>query len=419
MRPKNLLAIAVCIVAMVNGPAFAQTSSYQDNMTKAGAAFDAEDWPSLNTHLDAAQAIRPYSLYVWKNRILARQLDGRTDEALDLAEIIARRGLSMSLTGHEALDGLTADPAFAPIADAMAANLSPIGDAVNLLIYNDPGLLPEAYAATRRGAAYIGSVRNGKIIDLSNATHPTGIAMAPGGVFDIELRGKKLWAAINNQLAYENAVADDAFAAIMEFNTKTGAVLRDIRANVPDALFGDLEVARDRTAYASDSLTPRVFKLAPEANTLKVFAEDPRFVNLQGIALDQKKNRLFVADYLAGLFVVDTKTGAVSAIQNTIDAHLGGIDGLYLYKGDLIGIQNGTTPQRIIRVGLNKGADEAIGLEVLAQNLDYWNEPTHGAIIRDRLEYIATSNWPSYDKEWNVRDGAELQPVRIMSVPLD
>ena len=419
MRPNNLLAIAVFIAAIVNGPAFAQTPSYQDHMTKAGAAFDAEDWTSLNTHLDDAQAIRPYSLYVWKNRILARQLDGRTEDALDLAETIARRGLSMNLTGHEALEALTANPVFAPIADKMTANLAPIGDDGTHTLYDDPNLLPEAYAATRRGAAYIGSVRTGKIIDLSNASHATGVAMAPGGVFDIELRGKKLWAAVNNQLAFENAGAEDPFAAIIIYDLKTGEAQQDVRANAPDALFGDLEVAKDRTAYASDSLTPRIFKMAPGGDTLEVFAEDPRFVNLQGIALDQKHKRLFIADYLAGLFVVELETGAVTAIENTIDAHLGGIDGLYVHRGDLIGVQNGTTPQRIIRIALNKDADEAIDLEILAQNLDGWNEPTHGAVIGKQFNYIATSNWPSYDNDWNLRDGAEPQPMRIMTVPLD
>ncbi len=419
MGSRKLLAFAVVFIAMANSGAFAQPPSYQDHMAKAGVAFDAEDWVSLNTHLDEAQSIRPYSLYVWKNRILARQLDHRTEEALELAEIIAQRGLSMSLTGHEALDVLTADPKFATIAGMMKENLKPLGDGATLTHYDDPDLLPEAYAQSRKGDEYIGSVRTGKIINMNDPLSPEGVAMAPGGVFDIELRGKKLWAAVNNQLAYENASDDDAFAAIMVFDAKTGAVLRDIRANAPDALFGDLEVAKDRTAYASDSLTPRIFKLAPGAETLEIFAEEPRFVNLQGIALDQKNDRLFVADYLAGLFFVELETGAVTAIENTIDAHLGGIDGLYLHKGDLIGIQNGTTPQRIIRIALNKDADEAIGLEVLAQNLDGWNEPTHSAIVRDRLDYIATSNWPSYDADWNLRDGAEPQPVRIMSVDLE
>jgi len=55
----------------------------------------------------------------------------------------------------------------------------------------------------------------------------------------------------------------------------------------------------------------------------------------------------------------------------------------------------------------------------MQQNLDAWNEPTHGAIIGNEFRYIATSNWPSYDDAWNVRDGAALQPLKIMTLPLD
>ena len=415
-----ILTILVCVTGAV-APSNAEDAvqPYQAHMKKAGAAYEAQDWGGLNQHLDAAQALRPYSLYVWKNRILARQLDGRTDEALALADTIAQRGLSMSVAGHEALDALTANPQFAPIAEAMAANMAPIGDAVVLTLYDQPNLLPEAYALGGKGVEIIGSVRTGKILDLGAAFSMESVAKAPGGVFDIELRGKKLWAAVNNQLAYENAGAEDSFAAIMIFDLKTGRTVRDIRMGESDALFGDLEVAKNGTAYASDSLTPRIFRLEKKSDAFDVLAEDPRFANLQGIALDQKKKRLFVADYLAGLFVIDIKTGAVTAIENSVNAHLGGIDGLYLYKGDLIGIQNGTAPQRIIRIKLNHDATEAIGFEVLAQNLDEWNEPTHGAISGDALKYIATSNWPSYDADWNLRDGAEPQPVRIMAVDLE
>ena len=149
------------------------------------------------------------------------------------------------------------------------------------------------------------------------------------------------------------------------------------------------------------------------------FAADLRFVNLQGIALDEKNRRMFLADYLAGLFVIDTESGAVTAIENTADAHLGGIDGLYYYKGGLIGIQNGTTPIRIVYIGLDENASAVTSFITMQQNLEGWNEPTHGAIVGNEFRYIATSNWPSYDGEWNVREGQELKPLTIMTLPLE
>jgi len=68
---RNHLIITLILGFTLTNISFAQMPlTYQENMTKAGEFFETEDWAALNTHLDAAQAIRPYSLYVWKNRVL-------------------------------------------------------------------------------------------------------------------------------------------------------------------------------------------------------------------------------------------------------------------------------------------------------------------------------------------------------------
>jgi hypothetical protein len=205
---------------------------------------------------------------------------------------------------------------------------------------------------------------------------------------------------------------------VIAFNRKTGAPVREIRVTQGDALLGDIEVGRKGEIFASDSVTPRILRIAPAGETLEDFAQDARFANLQGIALDEKNHRLFIADYLTGLFVVDLKTRVVTAISNPTNAYLGGMDGLYLYRGDLIGVQNGTSPQRIVRIELSDDGATAMGLTVLQQALDEWNEPTHGVVAGTAFHYIATSNWPAYDDEGKLREDAALRPLRVMSIKL-
>ncbi len=414
LQSSALLVVSLlCTIAKADEPA----PTYQELMSNAGAAFQDEDWSSLTEHLNQAQILRPYSLYILKNRILAHQLAGDVETALALATQAADRGLSLNLSGHPGFDSLKNNPAYVAVEEKFQTNETPIGEAVVSVAYDDATLLPEALAIDSKGNQYLGSVRSGAIISLEHDGKT--VAAAPGGIFDLEIRGKKIWAAVNNQLAYVHGESDDTFASIMIFNRKSGAPEREIRVAESDALLGDLEVEKDGTAYVSDSTTPRLYKMAPGGQTLDIFAADPRFVNLQGIALDEKNQRLFVADYLAGLFVVDTKTAEVTAIENAANAHLGGIDGLYFYKGNLIGIQNGTTPQRIVHITLNDGATAATGFIVMQRALPEWNEPTHGVVTKNHFDYIATSNWPSYDKDWNPRDDATLQPVRIITLPLN
>ena len=81
-------------------------------------------------------------------------------------------------------------------------------------------------------------------------------------------------------------------------------------------------------------------------------------------------------------------------------------------------MQNGTSPQRIVKIELDPSGTVAERLTVLQQALPEWREPTHGFVDGEKFVYIATSNWPAYDDDGNLRDGADLAPLRIMSVRL-
>jgi len=401
--------------------AFAPTNSnarpYEEIMAEAREAFIAEDYDKAADLLDEAQIDRPFSLYLTRNRILTRILTGRMDEAIAIAAEIAGRGLVLETPANEAFDRMRAEFDFAPVAERMRANALPVGNMETFAEFEPANLLPEAIAKLPSDDFLIGSVRNGEIYHFRRDGERRILGTALGGVFDVEIKSNEIWAVTNNKLAFERASIEPPFAALAIYDKETGMMKREIRVSDSPALFGDLELAANGAAYASDSLTPRIFSYAD--GEFQPTIEDPRFVNLQGIALDERNNRLFVADYLAGLFVVDLKTAEAARIDNPSNAHLGGIDGLYLYKGDLIGIQNGTSPQRIVRIDLDKKGMTAKSLTVLQQALAEWSEPTHGVVDGDTFYYIATSNWPAYDDEGDLREGASLEPLRIMSVPLN
>ncbi len=407
-------AAAFALAALLASAAHAR--SYDEIMQEAQAAFASQDYAAAADRLDEAQVLRPYSLFLTRNRVLTRILTGRMEEAIAIAKEIADRGLALETPPNEAFDRMRAEPAYAAVAAQMAENAKPKGEATIRAEYPESGLLPEAIS-NANGRMLIGSVRKGEIWDA--ATNLTPFAPLDGGVFDIEQRKNAIYAAVNNQLAFERRGKGPPFAAIVELDSKSGAERRRIRVDAADALIGDVEVGEDSAIYASDSLQPRLFKAAKGDSDATIFATDERWANPQGIALDEKHARLYLADYLTGLYAVDLKSGAVTAIANTVDAHLGGIDGLYFYRGDLIGVQNGTSPQRIVRIDLDKSGTAALSLDVLQQALPDWNEPTHGVIDGDDFLYIATSNWPAYADDGNLRESAKLAPLRIMSVALD
>lgn len=410
MIRRTLLVLMAALATA--GPAAA--ASYDELMRDAGAAFEAGDFKLAAAKLDEAQTQRPYSLYLWRNRILARTLAGETEAALGLASKAAGRGLTLTLDGHPGFDALRKAPGFEAVALTMEENATPLGVATRVAGGDRDDLLPEAIAV-RKGRMLIGSARTGEILELKDGAL-TPVATLDGGVFDLEIGKRSIWAAANNQLAFQDRSAPPR-ASLVRFDARTGATLE--RYDVAgDALFGDIEVAADGRVYVSDSASARLFILEPGAPSLREFAADPRFVNPQGVALDKRRGLLFMADYLAGLFAIDQDSGEAHLIANIADAHLGGIDGLYLHEGDLIAVQNGATPQRIVRIALSPDGRSATALAVLQRNLAEWAEPTHGVVTKGAFHYLATTNWPAYDDDGRLLEGSTLAPLTVLSSPL-
>ena len=412
--PGTLTRFLAALLLLAATPALAASPSYGDLMAEARAAMTRGDAAAAGAALDAAQLLRPYSLHLTRNRIATRVASGHLDQALALATEVAARGLALDLSG-DPYAPLRRHAGYAALEQRFEANMAPRGDSRTAVEIPDSGLLPEALL--RDGEDWlVGSVRTGAILRTASPSSP--VALLDGGIFDLERRGDLLIAAVNNQLAYEGSGEEPPRASVVEIDLASGEVRRSVSLE-GDALFGDIELAGDGSVYASDSITPRIVSLRPGSDRLTELAADPRFVNLQGLALDEGRGLLFVADYLAGVFAIDPATGKAQAIANPAGAHLGGIDGLYLHRGDLVGVQNGVSPQRIIRIRLDGPGTTALALQVLQQALPAWNEPTHGDVVGDEFYYLATSNWPAYGDDGLLAEDALLAPLRIMSVALD
>jgi len=113
--------------------------------------------------------------------------------------------------------------------------------------------------------------------------------------------------------------------------------------------------------------------------------------------------RLFVADYTMGIAVINLPaagaTPNLSAKLNYLPhpEHVAvvGLDGLYRNGDSLIGIQNGTEPERILQLLMNPAQTEITGAQVVHQigQLD----PTHATRV-DGWFYATTNvGWSKVD----------------------
>jgi hypothetical protein len=68
-----------------------------------------------------------------------------------------------------------------------------------------------------------------------------------------------------------------------------------------------------------------------------------------------------------------------------------GIDGLVLHGSDLIAVQNGFRPHRVVRLRLDIARERITAVEILERNHPEFDEPTLGVVVDGAFYYVANS----------------------------
>ncbi len=97
---------------------------------------------------------------------------------------------------------------------------------------------------------------------------------------------------------------------------------------------------------------------------------------------------------------------------------LDGIDALVGYNGDLIAIQNGVGPIRIVRLHLSQAGDRVEKLDVLERGNPAWGEPSLGVVVGNRLLYVADPQWDRYGDGGAATSDKPARPTPIRSLRL-
>jgi hypothetical protein len=159
-----------------------------------------------------------------------------------------------------------------------------------------------------------------------------------------------------------------------------------------------------------------VYVLRQGTDELKMFVEGEPFISPQGLDFTADQSKLFVADYSKGIFLVDLKSKQVTNI--VADFTLLGIDGLYSYRNQLICVQNGVTPQRIVLYSLNKSLTRIDSFEVIEANNPFFDEPTLGVLVKNVFYFVANSQWASIDQNGKLAADDKLKEPLVLKLRL-
>jgi hypothetical protein len=382
----------------------------QGYLRSAHAAYREADYLRYARDLQQALALNPASMVTRYNLASAYALTGRIVEALQLLEELARARVDFGMAHDPDFEALHGERRFVALLDDLERKLVPVSNSRRLITIEQNDIVPEGIAFdSASGRTFISSMRTGDIhvvdragrhaifasIDDSRALSAIGMT--------VDLERNMLW-CVGTSLELAAGFDRDApaSAGLFGFDIDTGSLQRKVMADPSSGALNDVAVAPNGDLYLSGTT---LSVLSNRSDSITPLETGTSIAGSNGITIPPDGGRLYVSSYPVGIAVVELASGTVRFLEAPEHVSLYGVDGLYWYEGDLIGVQNGLAPWRIMRMDL-----DAEATAVSVQLIEFANEgltPTTGAIVGDEFHYVGSGPAPAAA----AGSAAELAPL--------
>jgi hypothetical protein len=394
---------------------------------QAAAAYKSKDYTTALANLNKALELIPDHPTLFYNIAAISTLQGKTTEALASLSKIADMGIALRPEKDADFDAIKETPEFKAILKRFEQNRTPVVKSTTAFTIHEKGLITEGIAYDPVDESFfISSVHKRKILSIGKSGEVATLATEHDGLFSalgmkVDTNRRHLWITSTAFPQMINFKKDeDGTSAVLKFDLRTKKLLK--KYVLPNTgkkhTLGDLTINSSGDVFTTDSVSPAVYVIPHKSDQIELFLENAGFGSPQGLAFSTDERHLFMADYSTGLFDIDVNTKKISHFAPVPGATLLGIDGLYFYKGFLIGVQNGVTPQRIVRIALGGDYKRVERLDLLEANNPLFLEPTLGVIVKDEFFFIANSQWPLVDENGKLAED-KLQDPLILKIQLD
>ena len=406
MPPKIILQSSVTLLLACGlFPACADADEYDDARAELVAAYRAEDFGAMQVAARKAIAARPGYPAAKFNLALAQALSGDAQAALDTLNGLAASGVDFGVAGMPEFSALTSLLGWADYEAVVLSLNRPTGSAEIAFEHDVADFVPEGIAVDSDGRPYLGSIRHGTIVRLGSNTEILSDGSGHWSVFGMRLDGDGgLWFASAAVPEFAGDTADTGRTGLFRLDLDSRRI--DTRAVLPDIgeaqVLGDFIFLDERTILATESLTGRLYRYDIASAEFRELVGPGLLRSMQGLVLDATGDYLYVADYVGGLFRVRLSDNSVERVESGNTISLYGIDGLYRYGKELIAIQNGIRPNRVVGLTLSEGGLRVTASRVLASGLEQFDEPTLGVVRGDAFYFVANSHWNRFDRERNL-----------------
>ena len=424
--PRSYLS-AAAVVALAWVPAIWRQQQPCDVFCHARLAARAESAGNVAeyaSHIRAAFGLAPSHPGVVYAMARAFALTGAPDSAIAWLDRLGRMGDTRDPNADSALRPIHARPGYADARNRLLANRLPILDGKVAFEIADPDFLPEgiAYDSTR-GMFLMGSlVHRAMAAFTANGTSTTIVPHTPDmlrvvGVH-VDAPRNRLWFATWAPDSTARADSTTEAASITRLFLAELGSGRIVKSWVPDRgrpghLLNDFVVTEDGTLFITDTDEGSIFRLTSPQDTLERFLQpDPvRYSAANGITSAPDGRVLYVA-FLQGIARVDVESRSITLVPSPDTVSTASIDGLYWYRGSLMGVQGIPSLERVVQYTLSADGHRITAGAVLERGHPIVVQPTTGTLVGSRFYYIANSQYGRLDNNSSKFSPPTGSPVR-------
>lgn len=357
-------------------------------------------------------------------RLAARLRDH--DVLLRTLQLLAEQGLGASVANDPAVTTLAAhDSAVARARSAVLRATTGPERSRAQVVTADTLFFPEGLDISDDGTRFITSLRH-RNVWMQRGSAP-GRWLLPqsvegrAAVFGVKVAadGRSVWLTLAPTPHMQPRPADSAVVAeLWQVDRASGRLLRRLRLGDGKGVPGELALTDDGNVLVSDATLGRLYRLRPRANSVETITH-PLLRSPQGIAVLGGKRHAIVADWSHGLLRWELETDTITAVETASSMALLGIDGLLRVGNELIAVQNGVQPMRVLRIGLDEWATRVTSATVIDRPGETAGEFTVAAQHGDSISYVASSSWPFWDERGGrLPNSGALPPVTLRSFAL-
>ncbi len=410
---------ALALSALLQWPA-AHADDYLDARAEMVAAYRAEDFSAMQLAAQKAVIARPEFPAALFNLALAYTLNDRHRDSLRILRRLLEKGADFGVADLEEFAALRKLDGW----DSYLAEVKVLGEPVGIAEVVSTGFesnfVPEGIAIDDQGRLILGSIRTGRIVRMAAESEVLLERRENWSVFGMRFHSDgSLWFASAAVPQLIDVGDDEGKTGLFRLDLTSGEVTQTavLPQYAPDQVLGDLVIADDNTIYTSDSLTGAIYRYYIDSNEFNIMVERGKLGSPQGLVLDESGGYLYVADYIGGLYRVSTEDGSLSRLRVAASITDFGIDGLYRYGNELVAIQNGIRPNRVVALQLSENGLAVASSRVLASNLKEFDEPTLGVVRGSDFFFVANSHWNRFDREDQLPAG--LSGPIVLKLPLN